>query len=563
MGLLLCVPCLNASDKQKSKQEKSSTTSFHIAVDLVSVSATVTDKKGAPIKDLTANDFQIFEDGVPQKISVFKIEAAPGVAVPIPNGTPSESEVVTPMARKVILFVDDYHIAFENLVRLKKAGETFIRNGLGPNDLVALITASGKNSTEFTKYRDYVITNLNNVFPISSTRETSSRCPPLTDYQAAWIVEHEGLATSPGKTYMGDPFDLALIDTIGCENLQGVPGAQQTATTSILGTAQGIYYPILDDSRRTLYSMQALARRLKAIEGEKTLVLLSDGFLSQTIEHQIQDVVDASIRANTVIESINTVGLSATPPGGDASTRSDATSRTAGDRMRLDREAEMVKEDPLNAVAHDTGGEFFHNNNDLLSLMNKAVTRSGVIYLLGYYSTNNTRNGLYRKLSVKVSRPDVLISARKGYYAPKGDEDFQANKNEDVREALASTEDLTEIPVSISLNVSHEQSTRSSVAVQTRVDVRKIHFQKRENRNRNIFTIVTVVYDANNQYVEGRETDIDFNLTDPNYKNVMEEGLRSQARFELGPGNYRVRAVVREAGETKMGTATKTVEISN
>ncbi|HEX9137379.1 MAG TPA: hypothetical protein VF905_10610, partial [Nitrospirota bacterium] len=177
--------------------------------------------------------------------------------------------------------------------------------------------------------------------------------------------------------------------------------------------------------------------------------------------------------------------------------------------------------------------------------------------------TNAKRDGSFRKIAVKVNQPGVTVSARKGYFAPKGEEAFELAKNEDIREALRTAEDLKEIPVTVGYNVTHPDPAHTLVAIQTRIDVRKIHFQKRENRNRNIFTIVTVVYDSNDHYVEGKETRIDFNLTDPSYRNVMEEGLHTQASFRLEPGSYTLKTVVREAGETKLGSATKTIEIMN
>jgi VWFA-related protein len=530
---------------------------FKIAVDLVSVNATVTDKKGNPITGLTQNDFQILEDGVPQPITVFRVEASPGaiVARSAPEDGTTGPAAVNLLSRKVILFVDDYHLDFENLSRLKMAGEKFIQSGLPPTDMVALITASGKNSTEFTKYREYVVANLKNIFPIETVHRRNSDCPPLTDYQATLISSLEDHA--------GDAFDVAVNDTIRCARLENVPNAADIAANMVKATSRSMNAEITDDSRRTLYALQALARRLRAIEGQKLVVFLSGGLLTQEIISQLQDAIDAAIRANTIIDSIDAAGLSATPPGGDASSSLPVSLQAASIRPRLDSEERFAKEDALNAMAVDTGGTFFRNSNDLLGLMQTAISRTQVSYLLGYYSTNTKRDGSFRKIAVKVNQPGVTVSARKGYFAPKGEEAFELAKNEDIREALRTAEDLKDIPVTVGYNVTHSDPAHTLVAIQTRIDVRKIHFQKRENRNRNIFTIVTVVYDSNDRYVEGKETRIDFNLTDPSYRNVLEEGLLAQASFRLEPGSYRLKTVVREAGETKLGSATKTIEIMN
>jgi VWFA-related protein len=560
---VVCVFCAlvvlsesSVADQQKSKKPREAQTTFHVMVDLVSVNASVTDRSGKPITDLKEGDFQVLEDGVPQKISVFKIQAVPGVAVPLPTteANASESQPVTPLERKVILFVDDYHMRFEDLYRVKKAGENFIRTGLGPNDLVALITATGRDSTEFTKYRDYVISSLNNL-PYYSPHSLPTKCPPLSDYQVSQINQL--------REHAGDAYDMAILDTLDCASLRGVPNAVQVAQDLVFAHAQSRGAQITDESRRTLFAIQNLTRRLRAIQGPKLIVFLSDGMLTLDLMDQIQKAVDNSIQSDTVIDTINAGGLDATPLFGDATQPYKPNPEVIGAKMRVESESRMAVEDAMNALASDTGGTYFHNNNDLLGLMKSAANRSQISYVLGFYSTNPERNGKFRKLAVKVNRPGVVVTSRKGYFAPKGEETFEAEKNADVKEALQNAQDFKDIPITVGYNITHPDASHAIVAVQTYIEVRKIHFQKRENRNRNIFTIVTVVYDSNDHYIEGRETRIDFNLTDPNYKNVMNEGLVAQASFRLAPGNYRVKAVVREAGETKLGSATKTLEISN
>ncbi|MBZ5538298.1 MAG: VWA domain-containing protein [Acidobacteriia bacterium] len=559
--LLISVPSW-ADKKPKTRAPKESDTqTFKVVVDLISVNAIVNSKNGDPIKDLTQDDFLILEDGVPQKISHFKVEVAEGVTVPAsskenPAGT---EESVVLLSRKIILFVDDYHIEFGDLARLKKAGTDFIRNSLGPDDVIALITASGKNSTELTKSREHVISNLNNIFPLLMTHRATNDCPPLNDLQASSISERGEEADEILK--MPEPLQVCVLDTIDCANLSGTFNRITIAANMCVSAARGRNTLIMYDSRRTLSSVQALARRLKSIEGPKTVVFLSDGFLTRQAESQIQEAIDAAIRANTVFEAIDTGGLRAYVPGGDASSSITTTAQSFAARMRMDRDEAAARQDALNALASDTGGHFLHNNNDLLAQLKRASQPSPVRYVLGYYSTNSTRDGKFRKLAVKVNRPDVAVTARKGYLAPRGEEAFETAKNNDLDEALRIAHDLKEIPVTVGYHITHLEPSRTLLAVQTRIDVRKIRFHKRENRNQNIFTILTVVYDANGRYVDGWETRIDFNLTDPGFKNVMDEGLIAQARFQLEPGSYKVKAVVREAGETKLGSATKTIEI--
>jgi hypothetical protein len=197
----------------------------------------------------------------------------------------------------------------------------------------------------------------------------------------------------------------------------------------------------------------------------------------------------------------------------------------------------------------------------MLGQMKSVANSTQVNYVLGYYSTNTKRDGKYRKISVKVKRPRTVLSAQQGYFAPKWEEAFRQGKNEDIEGALQAAEDLKEIPVALSFNVTRSDSTHSSVDVQTRIDVSKIRFEKKENQSQNVFTIVTVIYDAGKRFVDGRETQIKYNLADPIFKNVLQEGLKHQTSFSLEPGKYKVKTIVREAGEIKLGSRTQALEV--
>lgn len=547
LALLLCAHlggALVGQNKKKPVEEpKQSGATFKMVVDLVSVNVNVTDKHGAPVTDLTEKDFQVLDNGVPQTISVFRMETIPGVAAPGSSSAPSSSESPTPgiLARKVILYVDDYHTSFEDLVYVRKAGEQFIRTGLAPTDLVALITASGRFSTEFTKYRDYVIANLNQVSAIFTGRERSSECPPMNEHQAVQI-ESDQLPS--------DQMTAMINLTIGCAHLQTTPNAEMIARGLIQATAQRLSSQTRDESQRVFFALQTLTRRLRAISGPKELILLSPGFFVSTSDiYELQRTIDYAIRADTVIDSVNVKGL---VPDISAVSRSPVNNYP---------ELRFAENDPLSALASETGGKFYYNNNDLFSQMKAAVSRSVVNYILGFYPSNERRDGQFHKLAVKVNRPDVSVSARKGYFAPKGEESFEAMKNDDILDALQNPEALKGIPLALSYNITHDPNPRTLLEVRTQIDVRKIHFQKREARDRNTFAIVTIVYDSHSQFVDGRESRLDFNLTDPNYNQVMKEGLVIRASFRLDPGEYTVKSVVRDAVETKIGSTFKRINI--
>jgi VWFA-related protein len=565
----LILPVFGADQPQEAPSDSIKTQVFKVIVDLVTVTVSVTDKSGHAIKDLTQDDFQVSEEGVPQQISVFTVEVAPGVVVSVPKvktkakakakeGSIVATQSVIPLSRKIILYVDDLHVQFGNLVRLKNAGEAFIRNSLGPNDTIALMTASGMQSSDFTRDRNSVIAKLKAIFPSAkSTYRPISNCPPLTDYQAFFISTNEQAARMMGA------IDIAIPDTIMCANLSRAPDPVSSARSMILQWSDMRTAQINNDSRTTLDGIQYLAKNLQKIEGRKTVVFLSDGLLvPQDVYFQLRNAIEAAVRANTVFFSINTRGLETGSIVGDLSNPVDIVNDDARIHSTLESEERFRSADPLNSLSSGTGGAYLHDNNDMLSQLKTVTNSTQVSYVLGYYSTNTKRDGKYRKISVKVKRPRTEVSAQQGYFAPKWEEAFRQGKNEDIEGALQAAEDLREIPIALSFNVTRSDSTHSSVEVQTRIDINKIRFEKRENQNQNVYNIVTVIYDASKRFVDGRETQIKFNLTNPNFTNALQEGLKHQISFSLEPGKYKVKTIVREAGETKLGSKTQTLEVA-
>jgi VWFA-related protein len=558
--MAIMMPALGAD--QEAPAEPITTKVYKVMVDLVSVNVSVTDKSGHCITDLTKDDFQVLEEGKPQEISVFTIEATPGTVISLPKaaeGTAVTPPSVLPLSRKIILFVDDLHIQFENLARLIKAGEDFVRNSVGPNDLVALITSSGLRSVEFTKDRDSVVAVLRKIFPIAQNAyKPVYNCPPLTDYQAYFI------STNPQAAARIGAIDIAIPGTIECANLYREADPVGVAQSAIIAASDRRTQRIINDTRSTLDTIHELVTQLQAIPGRKTVAFLSDGFLGiQEIPFQLQNDINAASQANTVFFTIKTTGLEVVPAGGDIS---DPIRINEGDEARvystLESEGRFRSEDPLYSLADGTGGTFLYNSNDMLAQLNTVTESTEVSYVLGFYSTNTKQDGKYRRVSVRVKRPHTVLFAQQGYFAPKWEEAFRQGKNEDIQGALQASGNLKEIPFSMSLNVTGADSTQSTVEVQTLIDVGKIRFRKRENRNKNVFNIVTVIYDDKKRFVDGRETQINFDLSDPLFKNVMEDGLKNRISFSLEPGKYTVKTIVREAEEMQLGSNTKKLKVS-
>ena len=459
------------------------------------------------------------------------------------------------LPQKVILLVDDYHLNINSLDRVKSAGENFIHQHLAPSDLLALVTASGKISADFTRDHNLIIARLRQIVATAAVRRPSSDCPPLTDYQAYLISEKEESA--------GEAYWAAVADTIKCLRLEGAAHAEEIAGAIVKGTARARAFEITDDSRQTLFALQHLARQLRFVEGQKVLILLSDGMLAGNINPQVEDAIDAIVRSNTIIQSVNATGLEATPPGGEAAFNGMVSPGTVFARDKIQSDSRWAVEDVLYALADETGGMLLHHNNDLSRLMNSALDRTQGNYFLGYYSTNPERNGKFRKIVVKVNRPDVNVESRKGYYASKVDESAAGGTDEEILDALRYAGMISEIPVSVSYTVHHGHSAGSIVAIQTQIDIRPIHFQKLADRNRNIITVVSAVYDSSNHMLLGKKNQVNLYLTDQAYSKVLQNGFSTLTKFDLKPGTYTVKTAVHEAEGDRLTIVTKRLEMTD
>jgi len=222
----------------------------------------------------------------------------------------------------------------------------------------------------------------------------------------------------------------------------------------------------------------------------------------------------------------------------------------------------MSRQDqPLRQLSNETGGVHIGNTNDLTGGLKKIVNTDSFCYVLSYASPLSASDGRYHKIKVDVGRPGIQISYRQGYYAPKEQRTFERRKKEDILEALHAPGNLNEIPIQLSYNYFQVDETRYQLALLTKVSVRGMKFVEEDSRFKNLINLVVVAFDENDRYVDGLEKSMELNLTDPSYKALLSNGFTSKININVPPGRYKIRAVVREGVNTKMGSVRKTIEV--
>jgi len=221
----------------------------------------------------------------------------------------------------------------------------------------------------------------------------------------------------------------------------------------------------------------------------------------------------------------------------------------------------LAQEDSLNQLASDTGGIFFHNNNDMFQGIQQISSRQDHYYILTYAIPPQKPDGRFHSIKVEVNRPGLKVSFRKGYYAPKEEVTFERQKKEDILEALQAPGNLNEIPMGLSFNCYQDDETTYVVSFMMKIGIRGLRFLDEDSRHKNLINMVVVAFDETDRYVAGIEKSVDFRLTDSSYAGLLNRGITSRVEFKLPLGRYRIKAVVREASQGKMGSLTKAIEI--
>jgi VWFA-related protein len=542
---------------------------FKLPVNLVVVNATVVDKNGNPVRDLVQSDFKIYEDGKLQPIQTFAMESY-GPAQPEGSAPPDSSSVagnarllqrgIRP--RMISILIDDMTAsAWEYFPMAIKAVTKYIEEDALAEDQVAISAASGRVQFPFSNDRQVLLNEVKTVLgKLNMDRLTKEDCPTLTDLQAQKIAERY----ADDQSLAEFDFRVALEETLLCLSLDPKDaGSVRTAKAHMRTAASRQTQEAEYRSSTFLHSLRAHLRSLRHFDAAKSLIIFSDGFLSEGISHvsyEIQDVVDQALASSVVLNTVDVRGLYT--PVLPASERATPTSSSAGAYKQILYMDDMsAQEAPLAQMANETGGLFSHNSNDLYAGVRKIADRQSTYYVLTYAMPSQKSDGRYHKIKLEVARPGLELVYRKGYYAPKEELTFERRKKEDIMEAFRAPGNLNEIPIGLAYNYYQEDASTYVLALSTNVSIRGLHFLDEDSRRKNLINLVVAAFDEMDHYVEGIEKSIDFKLTEASYANILTYGINSKVEFKLPMGRYKIKAVVREGTEGKMGSATRTVEI--
>ena len=551
-----------ASPEQDAKEFASQDTpaTFKVRVNNVLVRVVVRDLHGKVVSNLKKEDFQLYDGKKLQSITSFATETPSTRAVPLstspePSSSSSEADPAAVKAaalpqRFVSMVFDDVHMSMQDAVFVRDSSTRFF-GALASSDRVAMYTTSGQLTQDFTDDHSLLAKALLGIVPRPLTQHASSDCPDMTYYEADLIANKNDLQA----------LAVASDETLQCA-FHGDPTMQAAAQSMAQAAALRALSEGDNETQYAYRHLEEIVRRMTSLPGQRILVLVSPGFIMSTLHYEASQMVDRATRANIVINTIDARGLYVPDMMGDLANPPNDGIRTAGYKSMYRVVAQSAQEDVLAELADGTGGTFYHNRNDVDEAMREAGAAPAVSYVLGFSPQNLKFDGRFHTLRVALTTKQKLnVQARHGYFAPRSVADPAEVAKEEIQEALFSQEEVHDIPVDLQTQYFKKDETEARLAVLTHLDVRGIRFRKASDRNNDKLTIVTGIFDENGQYVTGVQKTIEMKLRDITYERLSRSGLTVKSSFDVKPGTYLVRLVVRDAEGAQMAARNGAVVI--
>jgi VWFA-related protein len=544
-AVALCFAAAPSAQQAPPAAQKRPT--FRGNTQIVSVDVIVRDASGAVVKGLTAADFEILEDGKPQDIRSFAFEeisehpkgvesaellsgaqqqmvldskartpvSASAAAAP---ATPDEdAKALTAEAlagrRLIVLLFDIASMEPEDVQRAVDSATKYVDTAMTPADMVAVATIS---------------TRLDVLSDFSSDKTRVSAALGKLGYT-------EGTATPPPTASTAATDEATAADD-----------------TSSLDTADMDMFN--NDAR--LRALKALAETLAPIEQKKAILYFSAGMQRSGEDNQVElrSAINAAVRAHVSIYSVDTRGLQAVVPGGDATRASGrGTALFSGRGVAQQFSQLSASQDTLGALAADTGGRAFMDSNDFAPAFARVQRDMSAYYLLGYSTSNLSKDGRFRTIRVRVKRPDTRVEARSGYFA---DRDFQHTARTDretqLQEQMFSAVSATDLPVLVNAGYYRMAADKYYVPLSLAVPGSAIPIPAEKDKDKLQLDVLGVVMDEQGRPVGRiRQT---LNLPTGSTGTLTSRQVLYSSSVTLPPGRFSVKVVVRENTSGLMGS---------
>ena len=541
---------------QVSVEDTEST--FKLRVNLVQVHVIVRGNAGKPVEGLRKEDFQLYDNGKLQALSTFSVESEllrkqrteAAEKAQESGGERGAAGSVTLAERFVALTFDDVHLKTEDSGALRVAAERFL-DAMSPGDRVGIFSTSGQLMQDFTSDKEALRRKLLGVMPRGRINNPTD-CPNISYYMADQL-QKEGIPSTRDEPAPPD-FQVFLQETARC-----MPGIDPFVTTvSAIRRALNVGE---QENRETYRQLESVLRILSAKPGERILLLASPGFPLASLNFEASGIVDHANRANIVINTIDARGLYAPEPGGDIALPGSDPSSSVGLKSSMRLAEQTDQQFVLMDFAYGTGGTFFQSN-DLEGGLKLAGSVPEVSYVLGFSPQNMKMDGRYHTIKVNLlGQPKYTIQARRGYFAPKKADDPHEAEKQEMQDVVFSRDEILDLPLTFQTQYFKTGDGGSRLSVVSRIGLKGLRFRTADGKHFDDLNIATVIFDDNGNYVTNRGKIVRLRLLDSAFEKWCSTGLTVKTSFELKPGKYLIRQVVRDSEGAQMAARNGTVVI--
>jgi VWFA-related protein len=516
---------------------------FRSGAQLTVETVTVKDKSGRPIEGLTAKDFSITEDGVPQTISFVEFQRVPNPSDPLqaadavpaapaaaatPPRPPEEQHQISPSApgdiryrdrRLLVLYFDLSAMPPNDLMRAYGAGLKFIATQMKAQDLVAIMTFQG----------------------------------------GAVKVKHD---FTGDRAQLQEVFDTLIYgdDKDG----DGISDATDTGTAFGQDDAE---FNILNTDRQ-LSALQTAATMLRSLPEQKSLVYFASGLRLNGVDNQAQlrATTNAAIRANVAIFPVDARGLVAEAPLGDATRASPGgIGMFSGQLANAGMTNFQRSQDTLYSLAKDTGGKALFDNNDLSVGIVQAAEAVSSYYIIGFYTTHPERDGRFHRVRISLNGGlSADLTYRQGYFADKEFGKFTAaDKERQLEEALMLENPVTEITIAMEVNYFQLNRAEYFVPVAVKLPGSELALARRRGAARTVIDFIGEVKDDYGVTIQNVRDKLDIKLSDDTASQLAKRPIQYETGFTLLPGKYVIKFLARDAETGRIGTFQSAFVIPN
>ncbi|HEY3990121.1 MAG TPA: VWA domain-containing protein [Acidobacteriaceae bacterium] len=533
MAIVLLAPsALSQQIGQNKTPGAPDTYTLSVKSQLVVETVVVKDKQGKFIEGLSAKDFAVTEDGVPQTIRFCEHQDLTAAA-PVPVAPPGSEEItlykrlartqIAPEAagkerykdrRLLALYFDMSAMRPAEQLRALTSAEQFLRSQMTTADLVSIMRYQGGSVDILQDF-------------------TADRNKLLSILQTLIIGEGQGSAETID--------DASSADT-------GAAFGQDDSEFNVFNTD------------RQLSALQTAAKMLGQLSEKKSLIYFASGLRLNGIDNQAQlhAAVDAAIKAGVSFWPIDARGLVAEAPLGDATQGSQGNAGMyTGAAALATKNNFQQSQDTLYALAEDTGGKALFDTNDLTHGIVEAQHSISDYYILGYYTTNTAENGRFRRVKVSLTEDrSANLSYRQGYYADKRFSSFNAvDKERQLEDALMLEDPITDL--SIAMEIDHFQLNRAEyfVPIVVKIPGRELALAKRGGAEHTLIDFVGEIKDlADGMTVTNVRDNVNIKLSDTTAVELAKRPIEYDTGFTLLPGKYMIKFLARDDETGRIGT---------